>query len=121
LAQIEDTMERLLTYLETKVFPEGCFFNSRAKAFIERLAELAIAADGTCTGAHGSKLSGLPNRCFRFVLDWAAADVVLRSTARRAATALGDRGRLQFRCPRYRTTICRAQSSRVTSGRCFAR
>ena len=29
LAQIEDTMERLLTYLETKVFPGGCFFNSR--------------------------------------------------------------------------------------------
>ena len=46
-------MERLLTYLETKVFPGGYFFNSRAKAFIERLAELAIAADGTCTGVHG--------------------------------------------------------------------
>jgi D-lactate dehydrogenase (cytochrome) len=26
---------------------------ARAKAFIERLAELAIAADGTCTGEHG--------------------------------------------------------------------
>jgi D-lactate dehydrogenase (cytochrome) len=26
---------------------------TRAKAFIERLAELAIAADGTCTGEHG--------------------------------------------------------------------
>ena len=26
---------------------------ARAKACIERLAELAIAADGTCTGEHG--------------------------------------------------------------------
>jgi D-lactate dehydrogenase (cytochrome) len=26
---------------------------ARAKAFVERLAELAIAADGTCTGEHG--------------------------------------------------------------------
>jgi D-lactate dehydrogenase (cytochrome) len=26
---------------------------ARAKTFIERLAELAIAADGTCTGEHG--------------------------------------------------------------------
>jgi D-lactate dehydrogenase (cytochrome) len=26
---------------------------ARAKAFIERLAQLAIAADGTCTGEHG--------------------------------------------------------------------
>src|SRR5262249_1238835 len=28
LAQLENTMERLLAYLDTRVFPGGCFFNS---------------------------------------------------------------------------------------------